>query len=287
MNTLFTENDALVFVCACGIAVREIADSIKSKQTDPAVIVIDDKGRYVIPILSGHIGGANSLSKRIASLLDATAIITTATDSHGLFSCDGWASEHNCVISSLKVAKEISAAILETDVSVSSEYELPADLPGGLVNRDNGEIGIYIGIKPCSPYSITLNLIPRVINVGVGCRRDTPKETILSVIKEAMDLYNADMRSVKQIASIDVKKDETGILECAKELNVPVAFFSAEQLNSVKGDFEESEFVKNTVGTGNVCERSAVLAGGELVFGKYSKNGVTVALSKANWRIEF
>ena len=112
MGELFSANDALIFIGACGIAVRDIAPHLKNKTVDPAVLVLDDHGKFVIPILSGHIGGANALANHLAAQLGAISVITTATDGSGKFSCDTWAVTHNCAISSLKTAKDVSAAIL-------------------------------------------------------------------------------------------------------------------------------------------------------------------------------
>ena len=287
MGALFRENDALIFISACGIAVRAIAPHIRDKKTDPAVLVIDDRGRFVIPLLSGHIGGANALSKHIADILNAAAVITTATDNAGRFSCDGWAAENDCAISSMEAAKAVSAAILTRDIPISSEHELPDTLPDGLIKSDSGELGIYIGVHAVSPYDHTLRLIPRALNIGVGCRRDTPKESILNAVKMAFENSGLDVRSIKTIASIDIKKDETGILRAADKLGAETVFFSADALNKVQGRFSESDFVRDTVGTGCVCERAAVLAGGELIIKKTVYDGVTVAVAQKQRRIVF
>ena len=287
MGVLFGESDALIFFGACGIAVRAIAPYIKSKTTDPAVIVIDDQGRYIIPVLSGHIGGANELAEKIAALLGATAVITTATDGAGKFSCDSWAVRHNCAISSMQVAKKVSATILKKDIPVASDYELPSSLPKGLVPGETGELGIYIGIHDKSPFKTTLRLIPRILTLGIGCRKGTSKEHLMSVIKTVFADNNLDIRAVGRIASIDVKKGEEGLLAAAKELQAELVFYTADELNALDGDFDESLFVKKTVGTDNVCERSAVLAGGKLIVKKTMMEGVTVAVAEKDGRIEF
>ena len=113
---LFQAHSALIFVGSVGIAVREIAPHVRSKATDPAVISLDELGKFVIPILSGHIGGANALAARLADALGATPVITTATDINHRFSVDTWATCHGCAISSLAAAKQVSAAVLEGDV---------------------------------------------------------------------------------------------------------------------------------------------------------------------------
>ncbi len=287
IGNFFAENDALIFIGACGIAVRAIAPYIKSKTTDPAVVVIDDQGRYVIPILSGHIGGSNELAKKIAFLLGATAVITTATDGMGKFSCDAWAAKNDCAISSMDVAKKVSAAILKKDIPVISDYELPSSLPQGLFPGENGEIGVYIGIHEKSPFKTTLQLIPPVLALGIGCRKGTSEEHLLSVVKKVLSDNSLDIRAVGRIASIDVKMGEEGLLSLAKELGTEISFYTSHELNSAEGDFDKSAFVKNTVGTDNVCERSAVLAGGKLIVKKTALGGVTIAVTEKEWEIKF
>ena len=287
MGMLFSENDALIFICACGIAVRDIAPHIKSKTVDPAVICIDDRGQFVIPLLSGHIGGANALAKEIAEPLGATAVITTATDINGRFSCDEWAKTHDCEISSLKAAKDISAQILTGSVGISSEYPLPAALPSGLTAAGNGDYGIYVGVKTAMPYNTTLRLIPEIVTLGIGCRRGVEVNIIKSAVEKVFSQNEIDLRAVKKIASIDVKKDEAGLVGYAAKAGVPLEFYSAEQLAEVEGEFTESEFVKKTVGVGNVCERAAVLGGNRLIINKTACGGVTVAAGVSEWRITF
>ena len=287
MGEIFAENDALIFVCACGIAVRDVAPYLKNKIVDPAVLVLDDQGKFVIPILSGHISGANALAHHIAEKIGAIPVITTATDGVGKFSCDTWAVTHGCAISSMKTAKDISAAILTADVPVSSEFALPETLPSGLTACDSGDLDIFIGIHTDLPYSSTLRLIPRIVTLSIGCRRDTPMETIYAVVKETLESHRIDPRAAGVVASIDVKSDEAGLLECAKVLKAQTVFYTADELNAVPGEFAESEFVRKTVGVGNVCERAAVCGGGTLIIPKTAKDGVTVAAAVKEWRIEF
>lgn len=287
MGGLFSQNDSLVFIGACGIAVRMIAPYIKSKTEDPAVIVMDDEGKYVIPVLSGHIGGANALSKRIAGLTGAEAVITTATDAAGRFSCDAWAAEHGCAVSSMALAKKVSAEILTRDIPVASDFPLPESLPDGLVNKSDGDLGIYIGVRTVSPYTETLRLIPRIVILGIGCRRGCSEDTIEAAVRTAFENSGIDIRAICHVASVDIKKYEPGLLAFADKLCVPAEFYTAEELNAVEGDFEESEFVRQTVGTGSVCERAAVRAGGRLIIHKTATGGVTVAASVMDWGLEF
>lgn len=287
MGSLFSEHEALIFIGACGIAVRDIAPHLKSKITDPAVLVVDDRGKFVIPILSGHIGGANALARRIAELIGATAVITTATDGAGKFSCDAWAAAHGCAVSSMGLAKKISAEILVRDLPISSEFDLPEALPAGLFPAGGGDLGVYVGIRTETPYRETLRLIPRIVTLGIGCRRGAPEEGIRQTVTEVLKRNGIDPRAVCRIASVDLKRNEAGLLAFAASLGADTAFFSADELNAVPGRFEESEFVRKTVGTGNVCERAAVLAGGKRILKKVAENGVTVAAAIADWGVTF
>ncbi len=294
MGELFSAHEALLFVGACGIAVRSIAPHLKSKTEDPAVLVLDDRGRFVIPILSGHIGGANELARSLADQLGAEAVITTATDGAGRFSCDAWAKTHDCAISSMDAAKAVSAAILTRDVPITSEPEfpLPGGLPGGLTRGGAGEIGIYIGVRKSEPFETTLRLIPRAVTLGIGCRRGISADAVKAAIEKTLGENGIDLRSVTKIASVDLKKDEAGLCASARDLGAELVFYSAEELAAVPGSFTESEFVKKTVGVGNVCERAAVLGCGAkdasaLLMKKTAENGVTVAAAVRDRRIVF
>ncbi len=287
MGTLFRSHEALIFLCACGIAVRDIAPHLESKAVDPAVLVIDEQARFVISLLSGHIGGANALARSVAAALGAAAVVTTATDGAGRFSCDEWAVKHQCAISSLEKAKAVSAAILTRDLPISSEYPLPATLPAGLTESGTGEIGIYIGIRKTEPYAVTLRLIPRVVTLGIGCRRGIPADAVEKAVRGTLEDAGIDFRAVCAVASIDVKKDEEGLLAFARKQALPISFYSAEALNQVPGRFEESEFVLGTVGCGNVCERAAAMGGGKVIIHKTAANGVTVAAAASKWEAVF
>lgn len=287
MEPLFKEAELLVFIGACGIAVRSIAPYVKSKAADPAVLVIDDAGTFVILILSGHIGGANRMARGLAGYLGAVPVITTATDIAGRFSVDAWAAEHAFVISSMDAAKRVSAAILETDVPVTAEKPLSDSLPVGLAKADGGTLGIYIGIRCRSPYDETLRLVPRAVTLGIGCRRGVSEAAIRETAASALDSAGLDFLSVGHICSIDAKRDEAGLLSFCESLGIAPEFYSAAELAAVKGEFEESEFVRTTVGVGNVCERAAMIRGGTLIVPKYAAGGVTAAASEADWRISF
>ena len=281
------DSDALVFVGAAGIALRAVAPHVASKKSDPAVLCMDEVGRFVIPLLSGHIGGANALARQLAAALDATPVITTATDVNGRFSVDAWATGHNMAITSMALAKRVSAEILVRDIPFWSDVEKPDRLADGLVWAEAGELGVCVSIHGLKPFDDTLLLVPRALQLGIGCRRGTSPEAVEAAIQKVLSEHNLRMEAVKGVASIDVKANEAGLLECCRRCGWPRTFYSAEQLSAVPGCFSTSEFVRNTVGVDNVCERAAAAAGGNLIVRKTALNGVTVAVAEMKWGIEF
>lgn len=285
----FRSSDALVFVSSCGIAVRSAAPYIRSKTTDPAVVVVDELGKYAIPILSGHLGGANELAARIAREIGALPVITTATDINGKFSVDSWAKAHGFAISDMEAAKAVSAAILERDVPFASDFQIKGALPNGLCEGETGDVGVYATYadESAAPFSTTLRLIPKCIVVGIGCRKDTPAEKIRYAVDKTFAYNGVDIRAVKRVASIDIKKDEAGLKEYCREAGLPLSFYSSEELNAVKGDFTPSGFVKRITGVDNVCERAAMMCADELIIGKTAENGVTVAAALQKTEVRF
>lgn len=296
-NRQFGQADAIIFVCACGIAVRSIAPFVKSKKTDPAVLVVDECGKYVISLLSGHLGGANELAETVARLLGALPIITTATDLHHQFAVDVFAKKNGCAIASMKAAKEFSAAMLAGEsVGFYSEYDWDGELPEGMMcckilgNNEKKNFGIAVSIKKnCRPFPETVHIIPQIVSVGIGCRKGKDVKSIEQMVRDCLKENNISREAVKNIASIDLKKEEQGILALAEKWNIPFLTYNEKELYKAKGEFSESDFVKKITGVENVCERSAVLAGGQghLIQKKIAKDGMTVALAVEEWRISF
>ncbi len=285
---LFQSRDALVFVGAAGIAVRAIAPHVRSKTTDPAVVCVDELGHFVIPLLSGHIGGANALAERLAETLGAVCAVTTATDVNRRFSVDRWAAEQGYVIDDMRAAKTVSAAILEGDVPLCSALPLGTALPAGVVPGASGAAGIYIGWEKRAPFAVTLRLIPRVLCLGLGCRRGTEAGVIDAAVSAVLEENSIDPRAVRTAASIDLKAAETGLLTCCEARGWPLAFYTAAQLEAVSGHFTPSAFVRSVTGVDNVCERAA-LAGGakQLIVKKTARTGVTVAVAAEQTEVRF
>ncbi len=259
---VFHEVDALIFVGACGIAVRAVAPFAASKLTDPAVIVIDEAGRFVIPVLSGHIGGANDLAGKIAAFLHAQAVITTATDVNNLPAVDEWAVKHNCAIENPHAVKHVSASLLEEN------------LPGVAVTCEDVP----------APFPVTLWLRPRVLVLGAGCNRNTDPEEFEQCAADFLKGAGVSVLSLKAVASIDIKNNEPALVSFAEHHSIPFMTFTAGELQNVPGKFSASERVKHFTGTDNVCERACVLAAGEgavLLRSKCVYNGITFALARS------
>lgn len=316
VDTYFGQVDAIVFVTASGIAVRSVAEHLAHKSEDPAIVCMDECGKHVISLVSGHAGGANALTQMLADVMWATPVITTATDVEGQFSIDDYAREHNFVVTDWAKAKTISAEVLATvaepvwveePVVVQGEEkgtceirkELKSTGIDGCENRVDGsensvdvkrlQIGshqVIITPKDVPVDAQTLQLIPRCIVAGVGCKKGTSVDKIEHAVQEAFAKAGLRMEALCAVASIDLKKEEAGLLEFCETRNVPFETYAAEELQAVPGTYSASEFVSGVTGVDNVCERSAVKCAsehgvkhGELLLRKQAKDGVTVALS--------
>ena len=287
----FSRCRLLIFIGATGIAIRSIAPYIRSKTRDPAVLSIDEQGKFVIPLLSGHIGGANSLATGIAAVLKAVPVITTATDVNELFAVDEWAARHNMSIFNMDAAKTFASYLVDCKkVGVKSDFPIKGALPKGLVLAEEGPVGMAISLrKTVQPFVETVVLRPRILHLGIGCRRGTPMDKIEEMVIQELKKLKVTLSVVKGIASIDVKKDEQGLLAFADVSVLPVRFYSSAELNAVEGDFTPSAFVAQTVGVENVCERAAVLdsGGGRLLLRKTARNGVTLAIAAEDFVVDF
>jgi cobalt-precorrin 5A hydrolase len=287
VGALWQQADALIFVAAAGVAVRAIARFVKDKTTDPAVVCVDVMGQYAISLLSGHIGGGNRITRQIAQGIDALPVITTATDINQRFAVDEWAQQQGFVISSMQAAKAVSAAILEGDVPMQADVQVMGTLPPGLILSDKGQAGIAFSVFTHEPYPQTLRLIPKVLTLGIGCRKGVSADQMERAVCAVFEKNKLDIRAVEQAASIDIKQEEAGLLAFCKNRGIPLVFYSAQQLGALPGAFTASEFVRHTIGVDNVCERAALMRGGKLIVSKTAVDGVTVAVAEEAWEVRF
>lgn len=362
----FEQAEGIIFIGACGIAVRTVAPFLKSKTTDPAVVVIDEARQYVIALLSGHIGGANEFAVDIAQRIGATPVITTASDVNGKLAVDVFAKKNGLAIGSMHDAKKIAAAILRGErVGVyctgSIEGEIPSELTllpvrradaaslpeqertvlsvcdgrntdtAGLPDQgrnvllsgsgrnteaaelpDQGRDTLLLCVQKTVDHIIwiseqipqralaaeyltradgtVLHLIPKVVVIGLGCRRGKEEAGLKSTVDRVLAKAGIPASALCCASSIDLKKDEGGIHALCRTLGILFETWTADELSAVQGDFQASEFVRRTTGVDNVCERAALLAagtGGRLISRKYAENGVTAALAVREWRVRF
>ena len=283
----FAWADALLFVGSCGLAVRLIAPHVQDKATDPAVVVVDEQAAFVIPLLSGHLGGANDLAQQLADQLSATAVITTATDRRGRFAADAWAARKGYPWADRQTAKAVSAAILEGDVPLCSDLPVTGPYPPGLVPGQEGPVGIYIGYRTLRPFAQTMAVFPPVLHLGIGCRKGVSQARIAQVVTEALDRHGLDRRAVKLVASLDRKAEEPGLVAFAQHNGWPLRCYAPDQLRQVHGAVSPSPFVAEVTGVDNVCERAALVGADRLLVPKYARDGVTVAVAAEKGAVSF
>ena len=274
----FAQADALVFVSATGIAVRSIAPHIVAKDQDPAVIVLDEGANFCIPLLSGHIGGANALAQRICDITGAAFVVTTASDVNGVFAVDAWATEQGLKVLNTPAIKGVTSRLLAGEtVTYASELDIAGTPPQGVkIAATPEEADVHIGIRPSAR---GLNLVPRIAIVGIGCRKGTEQHHIADAFTDFLREHGIAREAVCSIASIDLKKDEPGLVAFARETGLPFETFSADELGALGGEFSSSEFVQGITGVDCVCERACVAAGGALAIPKTVVRSVTFALA--------
>jgi len=289
IEKMFSVYDALVFVMACGIVVRSIAPYIKDKRTDPAVVVVDELGRFAISLLSGHIGGANRLAGIVADILGGIAVVTTATDINGVIAFDELAAENDCAIENINDLKYISSELVNGgNVCLFSDCRLNGVLPPNIqpyAPESKARFAVVLSNSLDVPVTAekTLYLRPKNLILGIGCKKGKQKHEIQEAVENFLSEKNKkSILSVRCVSSIELKAGEKGILEFCKERNIPFKTFSAENIREIEHRFPVSDFVRKTAGVGCVAEACAVLAGNvpRLICRKTAYNGITLALAE-------
>ncbi len=285
--------DGIIFIGALGIAVRIIAPLIVHKATDPAVVVIDDQGEYSISLLSGHLGGANQLAEELATCLGASPIITTASDKRGIEALDLFAKKNNYEMEDMETITRLTRKMVDgkrlgffsedkklinyPNLKIFTRLEdmkKDKDIEGAILVTssliDQKEMGKL-------PYTI---LRPKNLNIGIGCRKGVEAKRIKSAIEDLFQELKLSQASIGKIGTVEVKKDEAGIIEAAAYYGVDMKIFSLEEIARVEHKFKGSDFVKKTIGVYSVAEPSAYLLGGKIISKRTSHEGITLSITK-------
>ena len=296
---------AIIFIGSTGIAVRAIAPFIKHKSEDPAVLVIDEAGHFVISLLSGHLGGANELTHYISKLISAEPVITTASDIEGAFSVDVFAKENGFIISDFEKVKEVAAKVLRgekiriySDISMDNLRKRPGIGEAEMLTSkeiDKADMVISYRTKYLQyeepvirPFdAIGLRLTAKRVYVGIGARKGVSPEDVMKAYDNCLKSSGIDPLSVAALVSIDIKKNEQGILTFSYKREIPFITYTPEELSSIDGDFAASTFVQSVTGVSNVCERAAAYAASrngseKVIVHKQIYGNVTLAIAVAD-----
>jgi len=287
------------FVCimATGIVVRLIAPLLQGKDVDPAVVVMDDAGKFAVSLLSGHLGGGNELAERAAFISGARAVITTATDANDLPSFDMLAKGNGWAIDDLSRVKTLNSLLLENGrIAVADTTGLVRPYfhgRGNLLFVDSfvaafrsGAAGLLFVTNALVPPQLQaenlLVLRPKNLYLGVGCNSGTTAEEIEAVILSGLRRFLLSPASVAAIATAEAKRGEPGLVVCAEKFAVPLLCYSSSELNGVAVPSPPSEHALAAIGATGVAEPAALLAsgGGNLLLKKVKSGNVTLAIAE-------
>lgn len=304
MEKVFKEYDAIISIMATGITIRAISPYIQSKVLDPAVLAIDENGQYVVSLLSGHLGGGNDLSRKIAKYINGKPVISTSTDVNLKCGIDSIASKYFYEIDDTKKILDFNKAILENisfniksdkDLSYLSKFfpgstfkQVPKDklsFKGKKISEDIPISIINFSFKK-KGHIYEMNMLEKNLVIGIGSKRGMKKENVIIAIEEAIKNLNIPLSRVNSIATISIKKDELGIINAAHDLNKKLDIIDiCDVRNFHSDDCSKSDFVYEKFQIGGVCEQCAMIAAGKdskLIHKKLALNGVTVAVAISN-----
>ncbi|MFF7858358.1 precorrin-3B C(17)-methyltransferase [Streptomyces sp. NPDC007904] len=259
VRAAFAQCEQLVCFLATGAVVRLVAPLLAGKESDPGVVCVDEGGRFAVSLVGGHGGGANDLAREVGEVLGAEPVVTTATDAVGLPGLDtlGFPVEGDVAA--------VSRALLDGE-PVALRAELPWPLPPLRVTG-HGPYTVRVTDRLVEPAAREAVLRPPSLVVGVGASRGAPVAEVLDVIEGALRDAGLSVRSVAELATVDAKAGEPGIVEAARRLGVPLVTYAAEELARVEVP-HPSDAPLAAVGTPSVAEAAALLGGGELLVPK-------------------
>lgn len=276
------ELEGVIFISSTGIAVRLIAPYLKSKAKDPAIVVVDVNNNFTISLVSGHLGGANRLTSKVAKILNNTEVITTATDKMNIVAPDMIAKENDLVIDNLKICKDVAALLVNgKKVYFNDEKDIISTPKGYIKEKEIRDDMILVTNKlNIQKKNNLLKLVRKDVVLGIGCRKDTDEKKLREFVLKVLEENNYDKRSVIKIGSIDVKKNEKAIISLAKYLGCEFITFNKHEINSVDEDYEGSNFVFKTVGVRCVCEPVIYLMDAKVKVKKIKYEGMTLSIGE-------
>ncbi|MBW2658007.1 MAG: cobalamin biosynthesis protein [Deltaproteobacteria bacterium] len=276
------EYDGFVFIMSAGIVVRTIAPLLVHKHSDPCVIVMDEKGQNVISLLSGHIGGGNRLARHLASLTGGSAVITTASDTLQLVPLDLWARYQHLHIDSRDKLTSASATLVNHGY-LRIYADIPVDsLPQGLEQTSDWQkADIIVSHRDIFPEEATI-FRPENLVVGTGCNRGTPAAEFEECLEELLTKCKLSRSSIRNLASIDKKNDETGLLQFAENNHWRIDFYDKDAINTLN-NLEISVAALKAVGAIGVAEPTALLSSRTnlLISRKRKWKNITMAIARA------
>lgn len=280
----WTECDLIVSHLALGATTRIIAPLLASKKTDPGVVVVDGAGRFVVPLVGGHGGGANNLARRIADGLDATAVLTTATDSLGLPALDtlGWPWSGDVAGVTRAILDGEPVAVVRSQrwplpplpanvIVLDADAELPTDAVARVMVTDR-----LVESDETLP---TVVLDPPSLVAGMGCNRGTSAESLKELLTSTFAEAGLSLKSLAAITSVDAKADEPGLVDLAAQVGVPFVTYPAERLAGHDVP-NPSEHAQEAVGTPSVAEASVLAHGAHLIVEKQKTPEATCAIGR-------
>ncbi|MBE0504548.1 MAG: cobalamin biosynthesis protein [Desulfuromonadales bacterium] len=294
---LFSRDHSLICIMATGIVVRSLAPQLQSKASDPAVVVLDEAGHFAISLLSGHLGGANALTRQVAALLGATPVITTATDVNNLCAWDEAARLANLAVEPLERIRTLNSLLLQGEkialvdherliaaqFTTTPGVELVANFSAASQVDAAGRVFVTERLIPeLATQKDLLLLRPRRLVLGIGCNRHTSKKEIAQAVEDVLKRAWLARKAVGRIATIVEKGDEAGLLAFAAESDLPLLTYSREELNRIPCPSPPSAPALAAVGAFGVCEPAALLAagGGPLLIPKQKCGQVTIAVAR-------
>jgi cobalt-precorrin 5A hydrolase len=259
IRRLWNQVDGLICIMAAGIVVRSIAPLCKNKKKDPCVVVLDEKGEFVISLLSGHLGGGNALAREIARIIGGRPVITTASDVTGHTAIDLWVAGNDLIIANPEMLTTMSARLVNVGALAFFSDQDVDGLPEDFLRHEKINHADMVISPFCPDKYDRLWMIPTNLFIGFGCNRGTTVAEFNLAFDDLCRTHRIDKRAIAGLASIDLKNDEKGLLDFAKKNRLPIRFFSKNELNTVTG-ITVSEAALRITGAKGVAEPSAILA---------------------------